>query len=58
MLLDAGFPIDTSRVAMYLDPETHVGRAREQVDEFEQKMIHPIRERYKDALQLTSDVRV
>jgi adenylosuccinate lyase len=41
-----------------LDPRQFVGRAPEQVDEFLDEVIHPIRERYADSLRRTAEVRI
>jgi len=41
-----------------LDPKKFIGRAPEQVDEFLEEVVAPIRERYADGLQVEADVKV
>ena len=41
-----------------LDPAKFVGRAPEQVDEFIERVVQPIRERYAGALEQSADVKV
>lgn len=53
-----GFNIDLSRRAELLDPETHVGRSREQVDDFGRLEVGPIREKYKESLGKEGNVQV
>jgi adenylosuccinate lyase len=47
--------VDLTRV---LDPAQFVGRAPQQVDEFIDQQIEPIRARYRDNLKSDADVRV
>jgi adenylosuccinate lyase len=41
-----------------LDAQKYIGRAPQQVDEFIRDVVHPIRERYKDGLDIAGEVTV
>lgn len=58
LLAEAGFEVDLRREAEYLNPATHVGRAREQVDEFGTKVVAGIKKRYEKSLGRKSGVQV
>jgi adenylosuccinate lyase len=58
LLARYGFDVDLANKKKYLDPHTHVGRSKEQVDEFFEKEVKPIRERYNDVLGKTGKVQI
>ncbi|MFC1723247.1 lyase family protein [Nanoarchaeota archaeon] len=58
LMRERGFTIDPARESEYLDPATHVGRSREQVDEFGEKIVKPLREQYAHLLGQEGDVQV
>ncbi|MBW3019251.1 hypothetical protein KY329_03640 [Candidatus Woesearchaeota archaeon] len=58
LLAEAGFDVDLSAKEAYLDPESHIGRAKEQVDEFGRDIIAPIRKKYAVVLGREGDVQV
>lgn len=59
LLHDTGkFHFDLFREEEILQPEKYVGRSREQVDEFGEKEVKPIQEKYKEFLGQEGQVQV
>lgn len=58
LMAKAGFSIDLSKKEEHLNPETHIGRSREQIDEYFEKEVKPIREKYKNALGRAGKVQI
>lgn len=52
------FDIDLSKKEELLDPTKYVGRCREQVEEFGEKEVKPIREKYAAALGIEGAVKI
>lgn len=53
-----GFPVDLSKKAELIDPDTRVGRSREQVDDFGKIEIEPIIEKYAKVLGKEGNVQI
>jgi adenylosuccinate lyase len=52
------FPVDLSKKAELINPDTRVGRSREQVDDFGTIEVEPIRKRYEAVLGKEGNVQI
>lgn len=55
---DSLFNLSNDDIAKLTEPSLFIGRSAEQVDEFNEEMVQPIINRYKDALGFTADLKV